>query len=100
MFHHLVGLLTRQRGLPCRPHAYERCPERARRCPRCPLNGPSAAHFRARVTTPSRVRLHLRLLREQLRELDLGDALVLALLSLCLSLGACLGWLLASWAIR
>lgn len=96
----LVTSLTRQRARPCQPHATERCPERARRCRRCPLNGRSAAHYQARATILSRARRLLRPLRDQLLELDLVDVLVLLSVSLSLCLGAFLGWLLATLATR
>lgn len=94
----LVGLLTRQRAFPCRPHAYERCPERARRCPRCPLDGPSASRFSARATILSRMRHQLRRLGQflVLHLLELG--LVLAFLCL-MGLSAFLGMWVAHWLI-
>lgn len=91
MFHdhgpNLVRLLTRQRELPCRPHATDQCPERARRCHRCPLGGPSATHFSAQATTRSRVP---RLLRRLGRHLERHPALDVLCGCLCGSLSAIL----------
>lgn len=94
----LVHHLEQQRRLPCRPLALDRCPERARRCPRCPLDGPWETRFSARATIPSRMRHQLRRLAQFL-VLHLVE-LALALGFLCLmGLSAFLGMWAAHWLI-
>lgn len=95
----LARLLTQQRALPCRSHGHERCPERDRRCPHCPLDGASATRFRASPTIRTRWRrLRHRLSTGRLAlEQGLSDNLGFYLFCLifCLLLAAYLGYRLA-----
>lgn len=93
----LARLLTQQRKLPCRRHATDQCPERARRCPQCPLGGPWATHYQAQATIRTRLRRQLRRLG---RALDRHPALAVLCGCLCGSLLAILFLSLVQASVR